>query len=186
MLKWLYVAITIHLFQAAVVYTGHGYFGRFWETATYIISVMVDGHYLHFYKNKYNTLTPISLIHLFRPPHATKCEWLEQPAPLPTTDYIVISKSKSVLHSAFHPVLFIQPFHPLPPPPPPILLSPSSWASSKVKEKLKKWVEEKKRFEYPQQTIKQLLLTVQTIQSLACRAIAKNLKNLPALEVTIS
>ena len=38
------VAITIHLFQA--VYTGHGYFGRFWEIATYI-SVMVNGDYIH-------------------------------------------------------------------------------------------------------------------------------------------
>ena len=59
------VAITIHLFQA--VYTGHGYFGRFWEIATYI-SVMVNPHYIHFYKNKYNKLTPLLLIHLFRPP----------------------------------------------------------------------------------------------------------------------
>ena len=54
------VAITIHyLFQATVVYTGHGYFGRFWEIATYVISVMVNGHYIHFYENKYNTSTPI-------------------------------------------------------------------------------------------------------------------------------
>ena len=58
------VALTIHLFQA--VYTGHGYFGKFWEIATYI-SVMVNGHYIHFYKNKYK-LTPILLIHLFQPP----------------------------------------------------------------------------------------------------------------------
>ena len=67
------VAITIHLFQA--VYTGHGYFGRFWEIATYI-SVMVNGHYIHFYKNKYNKLTPVLLIHLFRPPiQASVSEW---------------------------------------------------------------------------------------------------------------
>ena len=76
-------AFTIHLFQA--VYTGHGYFGRFWEIATYI-SVMVNGHYIHFYKNKYNKLTPILLIHLFRPPHAR--EWMEQPALLPTNYWL--------------------------------------------------------------------------------------------------
>ena len=75
------VALTIHLFQA--VYTGHGYFGKFWEIATYI-SVMVNGHYIHFYKNKYNKLTPILLIHLFWPPHGSKCEWMEQPALLLT------------------------------------------------------------------------------------------------------
>ena len=67
------VALTIHLFQA--VYTGHGYFGKFWEIATYI-SVMVNGHYIHFYKNKYNKLTPILLIHLFWPPmEARVSEW---------------------------------------------------------------------------------------------------------------
>ena len=59
------VTITIHLFQE--VYTSHGYFGRFWEIATYI-SVMVNPHYIHFYKNKYNKLTPLLLIHLFRQP----------------------------------------------------------------------------------------------------------------------
>ena len=67
------VALTIHLFQA--VYTGHGYFGKFWEIATYI-SVMVNGHYIHFYKNKYNKLTPILLIHLFwSPMQASVSEW---------------------------------------------------------------------------------------------------------------
>ena len=34
------------------VYTGHGYFGRFWEISSYI-SLMVNGYYIHFYKNKY-------------------------------------------------------------------------------------------------------------------------------------
>ena len=68
------VAITIHLFQA--VYTGHGYFGRFWEIATYI-SVMVNGHYIHFYKNKYNKLTPILLIHLFQHPMQASVEGTE-------------------------------------------------------------------------------------------------------------
>ena len=67
------VALTIHLFQA--VYTGHGYFGKFWEIATYI-SVMVNGHYIHFYKNKYNNVTPILLIHLFwSPMEASVSEW---------------------------------------------------------------------------------------------------------------
>ena len=49
---------------------------------------MVNGHYIHFSKNKYNKLTAIVLIHLFRPPHASRCELMEQPAMLPTTDYI--------------------------------------------------------------------------------------------------
>ena len=67
------VAITIHLFQT--VYTVHGYFGRSWEIAVYV-SVMTIGHYIHFYKNKYNKLTPILLIHLFRPPmQASVSEW---------------------------------------------------------------------------------------------------------------
>ena len=52
------MAITIHLFQP--VYTSHGHFGKFWEIATYIyIYVMINGHYIHFYKNKYNKLTSI-------------------------------------------------------------------------------------------------------------------------------
>ena len=79
------VAITIHLFQA--VYTGHGYFGRFWEIATY---VSVNGQwYIHFYKNKYNKLTPILLIHLFRSPYASQCEWTEwnNLLLLPATDW---------------------------------------------------------------------------------------------------
>ena len=75
------VAFTIHLFQT--VYTDHGYFGRFWEIAT-CISVMVNGHCIHFYKTKYNKLTPILLIHLFRPPHASEIEWMEQRTVLPT------------------------------------------------------------------------------------------------------
>ena len=50
---------------------------------------MVNGHYIHLYKNKYNKLTLILLIHLFQPPHASKGEWMEQPALLPTTDYII-------------------------------------------------------------------------------------------------
>ena len=37
---------------------------------------MANGHYIHFYKNKYNKLTPILLIHLFRPPmKASVSEW---------------------------------------------------------------------------------------------------------------
>ena len=32
------------------------------------ISVMVNGHYIHFYKKKYNKLTPLLSIHLFRSP----------------------------------------------------------------------------------------------------------------------
>ena len=40
-------------------------------------------------------------MHLFRPLHASKCELMEEPALLPTTDNIAISKSKNVLHSAF-------------------------------------------------------------------------------------
>ena len=67
------VAITIHLFQA--VYTGHGYFGRFWEIATYI-SVMVNGHYIHFYKNKYNKLTPI-IINTFISATPCKQVWVD-------------------------------------------------------------------------------------------------------------
>ena len=95
------VAITIHLFQA--VYTGHGYFGRFWEIATYI-SVMVNGHYIHFYKNKYNKLTPILLIHLFiSATHARKCEWMEQTALLPWNGAISIKIS---LISLFTPTYF--------------------------------------------------------------------------------
>ena len=87
------VAFTIHLFQA--VYTGHGYFGRFWEITTYI-SVMVNGHYIHFYKNRYNKLNPILLVHLFLPPYASKCERMEQPALLPTTDHILLSLKVNV------------------------------------------------------------------------------------------
>ena len=60
------VTITIHLFQA--IYTGFMVILEgFWEIATYI-SVMVNGHYIHFCKNKYNKLTSILLTHLFRPP----------------------------------------------------------------------------------------------------------------------
>ena len=85
------VAITIHLFQA--VYTGHGYFGRFWEVATYI-SVMVNGHYIHFYKDKYNKLTPIYIINTFiSATHPSKCEWMEQPALLPWNGAISIKLS---------------------------------------------------------------------------------------------
>ena len=91
-------AIAIHLFQA--VYTGHGYFGRFWEITTYI-SVMVNGHYIHFYKNRYNKVNPILLVHLFLPPCASKCEWMEQPLSVTYYwSYIIISKSKCVLNSA--------------------------------------------------------------------------------------
>ena len=67
------VAISIHLFQA--VYTGHGCFGRFWGIATYI-SVMANGHYINFYKKKYNKLSPTLWIHLFWPPiEASVSEW---------------------------------------------------------------------------------------------------------------
>ena len=139
------VAITIHLFQA--VYTGHGYFGRFWEIANYI-SVMVNGHYIHFYKNNYNKLTPILLIHLFWPPHASVSEWCSyQPRKellkecslqkfpvewnkllsyLLLIKYIVISKSKNATFCI--PVLFIEPLHLSlsPPPTTPILSRPCS------------------------------------------------------------
>ena len=96
------VVITIHLFQA--VYNGHGCFGRFWEIAGTYVFVMVNGHYIHFYKNKYNKLTPILLIHLFiSATHARKCEWMEQPALLPWNGAISIKIS---LISLFTPTYF--------------------------------------------------------------------------------
>ena len=78
------VAITIHLFRTAVVYTGHGYFGRFWETATYIISVMVNGHYIHFYKNKYNYIDSY-IINTFISSSPCKQLWVNRTTCLPTT-----------------------------------------------------------------------------------------------------
>ena len=89
---------------------------------------MVNGHCIHFYKNKYNKLIPILLIHLFQ--HTPRCKRVNETtcSDLLTTDYIVISKSKSVPHCAFCiPVLLIQPLHPsLLPLPQSSLLSPSS------------------------------------------------------------
>lgn len=108
---------------------------------------MVNGHYIHFFKNKYNKLTPILLIHLFWPPRASKCEWNSSEWNnllcylLLIIPIIVVSKSKLkvcyILHSSpmnIHSAII---------PPPPILLSPTSCASSKVKEKKKMWVKKK-------------------------------------------
>ena len=106
------VAITIHLFQA--VYTGHDYFGRFWEIASYLY--LCNGQWsLHsFYKNKYTKLIPSHIINTFI--LTTQCKRVNgtncSATILLTTDYIVISKGKGVLHCTFCiPVLFIQTLH---------------------------------------------------------------------------
>ena len=148
------VAITIHLFQA--VYTGHGCFGRFWEIATYI-SVMVNGHCIHFYKNKYNKLTPSYIINTFI--LTTQCKRVNgttcSATILLTADYIVISKGKGVLHCTFCiPVLFIQTLHtsllPLPQSYRVLVFElQGRWLKWK-KNKRNGW--KKKRFKYPQQS----------------------------------
>ena len=116
---------------------------------------MVNGRYIHFFKNKYNKLTPILSIYLFWPPRASKCEWNSSEwnnllCYLLLIIYIIVtSNSKLKVCYILHPSPMN--IHSAIIPPPPILLSPSSWASSKVKEKKKMWVE-KKTFEYPQQS----------------------------------
>ena len=85
------------------------------QLATYI-SAMVNGHCIHFYKNKYNKLTPSYIINTFI--LTTQCKRVNETTCsatiLLTTDYIVISKGKGVLHCTFCiPVLFIQTLHTL-------------------------------------------------------------------------
>ena len=90
------------------------------------------------------------------------------------------AETKSVLHSAnFQSYQFAPPSPPLPQsyraPVQSQFLSFKQQGERKIKE-----MGGKKKIRIST-TIKQLLLTVQTIQQLACRAIAKNLKNLLAL-----
>ena len=119
------------------------------------ISIMVNIqwslHSFFLYKNKYNKLTPILLIliHLFQPLRGMQASVSELNGTTCSVTYhwliiillLGISKNESVLATFCIPVLqqrlpiFIQPFHPLFLLLPPILLSPSSWASSKVKDK---------------------------------------------------
>ena len=119
------------------------------------ISIMVNIqwslHSFFLYKNKYNKLTPILLIliHLFQPLRRMQASVSELNGTTCSVTYhwliiillLGISKNESVLATFCIPVLqqrlpiFIQPLHPLFLLPPPILLSPSSCASSKVKDK---------------------------------------------------
>ena len=69
------IAITIHLFkQFTLAMVILGDFERSDSKLPSYISVMINGHYIYFYKNKYNKLPPMLLIHLFWSPHASKGE----------------------------------------------------------------------------------------------------------------
>ena len=64
---------------------------------------MVNGHYIHFYKNKYNKLTPILLIHLFwSPMQASVSEWNN----LLCYHQTGLFQSTFLLHTLFTPAYF--------------------------------------------------------------------------------
>ena len=65
------IVVTIHLFQA--VYTGHGYFGRFWEIFESFINTFISAT------------------------HASKYEWIEQPALWPIS--IKVSLANKFIYS---------------------------------------------------------------------------------------